>query len=82
MKRIIIAFGVLILLLVIGSAIIPLHIPREYSQIITSSDGTVLHAFLTSDDKWRMQTEKDDVSDKLRKAILYKEDKYFYYHFL
>ena len=73
--------GILLFLLVICAAVIPLKIPEDYSQVITSADGTVLHAFLSTDDKWRMRTEKEDVTDKLRKAILYKEDKYFYYHF-
>ncbi len=45
-----------------------------------SSEKTLLHAFLTSDDKWRMYTELDEITPELKKAIIYKEDKYFYYH--
>ena len=81
LKWIVGSVGIFFLLLVVGALIIPLKIPQKYSQVITSADGTVIHAFLSSDDKWRMKTEKEDISDKLRKAILYKEDKYFYYHF-
>jgi penicillin-binding protein 1C len=81
LKRILQIIWIFFILLIIGAAVVPLKTSREYSQIITASDGTVIHAFLTADDKWRMQTEGGDVSDKLRKAILFKEDKYFYYHF-
>lgn len=59
----------------------PLKVNIEYSQIITSSKGKVLHAFLTSDEKWRMKTELNEIIPELKKAIIYKEDKYFYYHF-
>ncbi|MCH8316960.1 MAG: transglycosylase domain-containing protein, partial [Bacteroidetes bacterium] len=59
----------------------PLKVNIEYSQIITSSKGRVLHAFLTSDEKWRMKTELGEIIPELKKAIIYKEDKYFYYHF-
>ncbi|UCH15347.1 MAG: penicillin-binding protein 1C, partial [Bacteroidales bacterium] len=38
-------------------------------------------AFLTSDDKWRMYTELDEITPQLKKAIIFKEDKYFRYHF-
>ena len=62
------------------NVIFPLHINIPYSRIITASDGTVLHAFLSSDDKWRMKTELDEITPTLKKAIIYKEDKYFYYH--
>ncbi len=52
----------------------------RYSQIVTAEDGTVLHAFLSADDKWRMMTEPNEISPALRTAIVYKEDRYFYYH--
>jgi penicillin-binding protein 1C len=60
--------------------IFPLRTNIPYSRIITASDGTVLHAFLSSDEKWRMKTELDEITPALKKAIIYKEDKYFYYH--
>jgi penicillin-binding protein 1C len=61
--------------------IFPLRINIPYSQVITASDGTVLHAFLSKDEKWRMKTELNEITPTLKKAIIYKEDKYFYYHF-
>lgn len=58
----------------------PLHVHIEYSPLVTASDGTVLKAYLTSDDKWRMMTELDEITPEMRKAIVFKEDKYFYDH--
>lgn len=52
----------------------------EYSPIILAEDKTLLNAFLTSDEKWRMYTTLDEITPALKKAIVYKEDKYFYSH--
>ncbi|MCB9064666.1 MAG: penicillin-binding protein 1C [Chitinophagales bacterium] len=52
----------------------------EYGQLIRAEDGTVLHAFLTSDEQWRMKANLNEITPELKKAIVYKEDKYFYYH--
>lgn len=68
--------GVLILL----NLFFPLKINTRYSTLITASDGTLLHAFLSPDDKWRMYVELKEITPTLRKAIITKEDKYFYYH--
>ncbi|MGD2035107.1 MAG: penicillin-binding protein 1C, partial [Bacteroidales bacterium] len=73
----VVAYYMLILLL---SAIFPPHINTEYSKIILSRDTTLLHAFLTTDDKWRMYTRLDEITPELKSAIVFKEDKYFYYH--
>lgn len=53
----------------------------EYSQIVTDRDDNILYPFLTSDDKWRMLTELEEITPTLRKAIIFKEDKYFYLHY-
>ncbi len=60
--------------------IFPLKVNIKYSQIVLASDSTVIHAFLSSDEKWRMKTELSEITPLLRKSIIYKEDKYFYYH--
>jgi len=59
----------------------PLEINIPYSTIIEDKDGNVIHAFLTDDDKWRMKSEPSEISPLLKKTLIYKEDKYFYYHF-
>lgn len=68
------------LLFIFLNLIFPLKINTDYSQIILSSDSTVVHAFLSTDEKWRMKTELSEITPLLRKSIIYKEDKYFYYH--
>src|ERR1700727_799406 len=60
--------------------VFPLPDRIEYSTIITDDKGEVVHAFLTSDQQWRMKTELGEISPVLRKTIVEKEDKYFYYH--
>ncbi|GAB3268173.1 penicillin-binding protein 1C [Larkinella harenae] len=60
--------------------VFPLKVRPRYSTIITAGDGTILNAFLSDDDKWRLATELEEITPLLRKTIVYKEDKYFYYH--
>jgi penicillin-binding protein 1C len=70
-----------VLLFVLLDIIFPVKLDVEYSTIIESGDSTIIHAFLTSDDKWRMYTSLDEITPQLKRAILFKEDKYFRYHF-
>ena len=60
--------------------VFPLPDSIEYSTVITDDKGEVVHAFLTHDQQWRMKTELGEISPLLRKTIVVKEDKYFYYH--
>ncbi|MGE5845545.1 MAG: penicillin-binding protein 1C [Ignavibacteria bacterium] len=59
----------------------PLPEMKSYSKEIYAKDGTLLTAFLTDDDKWRMYCRTKDISPDLIKAIIEKEDKWFYWHF-
>lgn len=69
------------LLLFLGlDFLFPIRVDVPYSTLVTARDGSILHAFLSSDDKWRMYAELSEITPDLRDAILYKEDKYFYYH--
>ena len=68
------------LLFLILNWIFPIPDKIEYSTIITDNKGEVINAFLTSDQKWRMKTELNEISPLLRKTIIAKEDKYFYSH--
>jgi penicillin-binding protein 1C len=58
----------------------PLPPMPKLSTIITDDKGTVIHAFLTPDQQWRMKTTSDEISPLLKKTIIQKEDKYFYSH--
>src|SRR5205809_4643109 len=71
--------GVFILFFILN-LIFPLKTNVEYSTIITDKNGEVINAYLTKDQKWRMKTELNEISPLLRKTILAKEDKYYYYH--
>ncbi|MFN0276937.1 MAG: penicillin-binding protein 1C [Chitinophagales bacterium] len=81
MKKMFIFFITCIVLFFTLYLIFPFRPNIEYSTLVTGKDGVVLKAFLTSDDKWRMKTELDEITPEMQKAIIYKEDKYFYYHF-
>jgi penicillin-binding protein 1C len=83
-KNLIIAvkpFAVIMLLFLVLNLIFPLKTNIEYSKTISDLNNEILHAYLTADDKWRMYTELDEISSELKKAIIFKEDKYFYWHF-
>jgi penicillin-binding protein 1C len=68
------------LLFLLLNMLLPLRDKGEYSTIITDKNGELINAFLTKDEKWRMKTELSEISPLLRKTIIAKEDKYFYYH--
>ncbi|MDP4148859.1 MAG: penicillin-binding protein 1C [Bacteroidota bacterium] len=79
-KRLLVSMAALFLAFLFLNWIFPLPDRIEYSTIITDSRGEVIHAFLTSDQQWRMKTDLSEISPLLRRTIVEKEDKYFYYH--
>ena len=79
-KFILILLGIFVLLLILDITF-PLRINKSYSKVITAKDGSLLTAYLSKDEKWRMKTKLDEVSPDLIKAIINKEDKWFYWHF-
>jgi penicillin-binding protein 1C len=70
-----------ILLFLLVDFAFPFKVNPSYSPLVSAADGTVLHAFLNDEDKWRLFTELEEITPALRQTILQKEDKYFYYHF-
>ncbi len=58
----------------------PLPKEKPWSTMVFSGDSTLLGAYLSSDDKWRMQTKDEDVSPEFLTALFSKEDRWFYYH--
>lgn len=79
-KRFVIVGIVAFLFFLLLNKIFPLHDKVEYTTVVADSEGTIINAFLTSDEKWRMKTELNEISPLLREAIIAKEDQYFYYH--
>jgi penicillin-binding protein 1C len=74
-------FLAFIVVLMVLNFILPPKLNVSYSTLVTDKKGEILHAFLSTDEKWRMFVELNEISPMLRKAILAKEDKYFNYHF-
>lgn len=68
------------LVFLLMNRLFPLPDNIHYSTIMLDSKGEVVHAFLTTDQKWRMKTELSEISPTLKKTLIYKEDKYFYHH--
>ncbi|MBO9684065.1 MAG: penicillin-binding protein 1C, partial [Flavisolibacter sp.] len=79
-KRFLIVVVSFFLLFLLLNILFPLPDKIEYSTIITDNNDEVINAYLTKDQKWRMKTELNEISPLLRKIIIAKEDKYFYYH--
>jgi penicillin-binding protein 1C len=72
--------AVLCLFTVILNGIFPPKKPDSFSTVVLDRDGKMLSAFLNNNDTWRLKTSIEEVSPFFIKAILQKEDKYFYYH--
>lgn len=70
----------LVLILLLLDWIFPIEVQPKYSTVVLDDEGKMLSAFLNDEDKWRLKTSVSEVSPFFTKAILEKEDKYFYYH--
>ncbi|MBK9357435.1 MAG: penicillin-binding protein 1C [Bacteroidales bacterium] len=77
-------FGVILflfLLFLLIDAIFPFRTDKVvYSRVIYASDSTLLHGFLSSDQKWRLYADEDEITPDLRRAFIVKEDRWFYFH--
>lgn len=63
------------------NVIFPFKFETSYSTIVLDKNDKIIHTFLNQEDKWRMKTELEEISPILKQTIVFKEDKYFYYHF-
>ncbi|MFL5788265.1 MAG: transglycosylase domain-containing protein, partial [Flavisolibacter sp.] len=79
-KRIVIVSVALVALFLVLNFLFPLPDKIEYATIITDNNGSIVNAYLSKDQKWRIKTELNEISPLLSKTIIAKEDKYFYYH--
>lgn len=53
----------------------------DYSRIVYSKENEILHVTLSADQKWRIQAHLSEIPERTQNLLLFKEDKYFYYHF-
>ncbi len=70
-----------VLLFLLLHMVFPLQVDVVYAPVIYDRNGVVLHTYMTPDQQWRIKTRPDDVTARLKQTILFKEDRYFYYHF-
>lgn len=68
------------LLFLLADLCFPLKTKIEYAPVIRAKKDMPLYTFLTKDEQWRFYTELDEISPDLSKAIIYKEDRFFYWH--
>lgn len=52
----------------------------QSSRQVYASDSSLLHLSLSPDQKWRLKSRPGDISPSLKKVILFREDRWFYYH--
>ncbi|MCS7076399.1 MAG: penicillin-binding protein 1C [Bacteroidia bacterium] len=81
LKNIIIVTGFLSWIVLILNFIFPIQTEKPYATLIYSQDKELIGGFLSTDEKWRMELYPNEVVPELKKAILFKEDKWFYWHF-
>ncbi len=79
-RLLVVALSAVVLFFIIDLAA-PVAVTVPYSKTIYASDSTVLHSYLAADEQWRMEAHLNEISPELKKAIVFKEDKYFYQHF-
>jgi penicillin-binding protein 1C len=80
-SKILYGFAITILLIFLLDRIFPLPEQKSFSTVIYDKDGVMLTAYLSKDDKWRMQTHLNEVSPEFIKAVIEKEDSWFRWHF-
>ena len=65
---------------ILVSFLFPLPAPKPSSLVIYDRHGKFLHAYLTDDDMWRFKTDIGEIPSHFKELLLFKEDRYFYYH--
>jgi penicillin-binding protein 1C len=63
-----------------ADAVFPLPPPKPYSLVVHDRHGAFLQAYRATDGIWRLRTSPADIPDRLKKILLAKEDRWFYYH--
>jgi len=53
---------------------------KPYSLVVEDRDGKFLHAFLATDGVWRLRTSPSEIPDRMKRILVQREDRWFYYH--
>ena len=67
-------------LFIITDVLFPLPPMRPYSLVVEDRNGKFLQAFRAGDGIWRLRTSPGEIPDRLKRMLLAKEDRWFYYH--
>ncbi len=59
----------------------PLPRTKGYSLTVEDRQGRLLGAFLADDGRWRLRTDPGEIPERLKRILLLREDRWFYYHF-
>ncbi|MBK8944035.1 MAG: penicillin-binding protein 1C [Ignavibacteriae bacterium] len=78
--RLIVFFLSVVALFSFLNFLFPLPNEKIFSKEVLANDGTLLTAYLSGDDKWRLKTSLNEITPELVQSIIEKEDKYFYWH--
>jgi penicillin-binding protein 1C len=81
LKKILVLFIFLLTAVILIDFCFPYKFSIPYSTQILDQEGNIIHAFLSKDDKWRLHIDEKELTPLLKKTLIHKEDKYFYYHF-
>ncbi len=79
-RKLLLVLGTPILVFLMLDLLFPVNTKVPFAQVVEARDSTVLHAYLARDQQWRMFTRLDEITPELSKAIVYKEDRYFFQH--
>jgi len=60
----------------------PVHslFPDTYSRLVFDNQNQLMRVTLAKDEQYRFPYKKDDLPEKYKKALIFYEDKRFYYH--
>ncbi len=53
---------------------------KPFSLVVYDRNGVLLNTFRTTDGMWRIRTHPEEIPPRLKQMVLWKEDRYFYYH--
>lgn len=74
-------YSILGFLIFLFFPLITYHRNDDYSLVVKDKNGEVLRIFLNSREQWCLPPEDSiEVPEKLKKAVLFYEDRYFYLH--
>ena len=74
------SFFSLFLVFLLFNYLFPLRGLPNFSREILYADSTLAHVVLSEDDKWRLELPSDKIPTGLKEVLLFREDKWFYYH--